>query len=53
MAVITDRPGRSPGPTKDPGSRVHGSGKALFYTGLLAATALLAFGTTAVMAVLR
>ena len=53
MAVITDRPGRSPGPTKDPGTgRVHGSGKALFYTGLVAVTALLAFGTMAVMAVL-
>ena len=53
MTVIEDRPGRSPGPTKDPGTdRVHGSGKALFYSGLLAVTALLAFGTMAVMAVL-
>ncbi len=53
MTVIEDRPGRSPGPTKDPGTgRVHGSGKALFYTGLVAVTALLAFGTMAVMAVL-
>ncbi len=53
MTVIEDRPGRSPDPTKDPGAdRVHGSGKALFYSGLLAVTALLAFGTMAVMAVL-
>jgi signal peptidase len=53
MTVITDRRGGSPGPTKDPGTdRVHWSGKALFYTGLLAATALLAFGTMSVMAVL-
>jgi signal peptidase len=53
MTVIEDRPGRSPGPTKDPGTdRVHKSDKALFYTGLLAVTALLAFGTMAVMAVL-
>ncbi len=53
MTVIEDRPGRSPGPTKDPGTdRVHRSGKALFYSGLLAVTALLAFGTMAVMAVL-
>ncbi len=53
MTVIEDRPGRSPGPTKNPGaSRVHGSGKALFYSGLVAVTALLAFGTMAVMAVL-
>ena len=53
MTVIEDRPGRSPGPTKDPGiARVHKSDKALFYSGLLAVTALLAFGTMAVMAVL-
>ncbi len=53
MTVIEDRPDRSPGPTKDPGTgRVHRSGKALFYSGLLAVTALLAFGTMAVMAVL-
>jgi signal peptidase len=53
MTVIEDRPGRSPGPTKDPGTdRVHKSDKALFYSGLLAVTALLAFGTMAVMAVL-
>ncbi len=53
MTVIEDRPGRSPDPTKDPGTdRVRGSGKALFYTGLLAVTALLAFGTMSVMAVL-
>jgi signal peptidase len=53
MAVITDRRDQSPGPIKDPGTdRVHGSGKALFYSGLLAVTALLAFGTMSVMAVL-
>ncbi len=53
MAVITDRRDQSPGPTKDPGTgRVHKSDKALFYSGLLAVTALLAFGTMAVMAVL-
>ena len=53
MAVITDRRDQSPGPTQDPGTdRVHRSGKALFYSGLLAVTALLAFGTMAVMAVL-
>jgi len=53
MTVIEDRPGRSPGPIKDPGTdRVHKSDKALFYSGLLAVTALLAFGTMAVMAVL-
>lgn len=53
MTVITNRRGGSPGPTKDPGTDpVHRSRKALFYTGLLAATALLAFGTMAVMAVL-
>ncbi len=53
MTVIEDRPVRSPGPTKDPGTdRVHQSDKALFYSGLLAVTALLAFGTMAVMAVL-
>ena len=53
MTVIEDRPGRSPDPTKDPGTgRVHRSGKVLFYSGLLAVTALLAFGTMAVMAVL-
>jgi signal peptidase len=53
MAVITDRRDQSPGPIKDPGTdRVHKSDKALFYSGLLAVTALLAFGTMAVMAVL-
>ena len=53
MAVITDRRDQSPGPMQDPGTdRVHRSGKALFYSGLLAVTALLAFGTMAVMAVL-
>ncbi len=53
MTVIEDRRGGSPGPTKDPGTdRVHGSGKALFYSGLLAVTALLTFGTMSAMAVL-
>ncbi len=53
MTVITDRRDQSPGPIKDPGTgRVHKSDKALFYTGLVAATALLAFGTMSVMAVL-
>ena len=50
MAVITDRRDQSPGPTQDPGTdRVDRSGKALFYSGLLAVTALLAFGTMAVL----
>ena len=53
MAVIADRRGGSPGLTKDPGTgRVYHGGKPLFYSGLLAVTALLAFGTMAVMAVL-
>ncbi|TDI36182.1 MAG: signal peptidase I [Acidobacteria bacterium] len=53
MTVISDRRDQSPGPTKDPGTdRVHKSHKALFYSGLLAVTALLAFGTMSVMAVL-
>ncbi|MCZ6631084.1 MAG: signal peptidase I, partial [Actinobacteria bacterium] len=53
MAVITDRRDQSPGPTQDPGTdRVDRSGKALFYSGLLAVTALLACGTMAGMAVL-
>ena len=53
MTVIKDRPGESPGPTEDPGTNlVNRSGVALFYSGLLAATALLVFGTLSVIAVL-
>ncbi len=53
MTVIADQRGRSPGPTRDPGiDRAHRVDVALFYSGLLAVTALLAFGTMSVMAVL-
>ena len=52
MTVIADRRGQSPDPTRDPGTdRVRREGT-LFYAGLFAITALLVFGTLAVMAVL-
>ncbi len=53
MTVITDQRGRSPDPTKDPGiDRAHRMDVALFYSGLVAFTALMVFGALAVMAVL-
>jgi len=53
MTVIADPRGRSPGPTTDPGiARAHRMDVALFYSGLVAFTALMVFGALAVMAVL-
>jgi signal peptidase len=54
MAVITDRRDMSPGPPSEgPGTnRVQRGEAALFYSGLLAITALLVFGTLAVLAIL-
>ncbi len=52
MTVIADQRGRSPGPTRDPGiDRAHRVDVALFYSGLVAFTALMVFGALAVMAV--
>ena len=53
MTVIADRRGQSPGSPRDPGTdRVRRSDTAMFYSGLLAVTALLALGTLAVMSLL-
>lgn len=54
MTVIADRRGKSPGPpTGGPGTgRVRRADAALFYSGLVALSVLLAFGTLSAMAVL-